>query len=113
MIITLQPTEEFFLTDDGVPMRAWKGLTGKGVPIIAFISAICADEARADAAAVDQLRLELHSIPGPHTVTRFEVRPEMNEPGCKNHGGPVNALGGCLICDAEAGETCRLTDIRP
>lgn len=118
MRLTLEPTTEFFLTDDGFPVRAWRGTTGRGVAVIAFISAVCADEANADAAAVDELRRELHALPGPltpmhHVVAEREVRPEMNEPGCKERGGPVNVFGACLVCDAEAGERCRLSEVRP
>jgi hypothetical protein len=112
MKLIIEPTPEFFLTDDGFPVRAWKGETGKGVRVVAFIAAV-GIEPGGTFSALAELEAELQTIPGPPSLRHFEVRPEMNEPGCKNRGGAVSTLGHCLICDAEAGETCRLTEIRP
>ena len=112
MKLILEPTADFFMTDEGYAVRAWTGETGQGVRVVAFISCIAA-EPGATVSAQAELAVELKSIPGPPHLARYEVRPEMNEPGCKNRGGPVNTAGDCLICNAAAGETCRLTDIRP
>ena len=62
MKLTVEPTEEFFRTDEGVPVRAWKGQTDAGTPVIAFIAAIAAPD------GVDQADLarELREIPGPN-----------------------------------------------
>ena len=63
MKLILEHTEQFFTTDDGFPVRAWTGTTGRGTRVIAFIAAICApaDEPQ------DELERELHEIPGPAT----------------------------------------------
>jgi len=59
--ITLEPTAEFFRTDEGFPVRAWIGTTDQGTRITAFIAAI-ASRADDDQA---QLQAELEEIPGP------------------------------------------------
>ncbi len=74
MKMTLEPTPEFFLTDDGFPVRCWVGHTDAGTPVIAFISAIAVP----DGAGEEQhaaLRRELVSIPGPMSPHPW-VRPE-------------------------------------
>ena len=68
--ITLEPTEEFFRTKDGSPIRAWKGTTHQGTPILAFIAAICVEEGFNHA----QLEAELKSIPGPN-VSQIKIHP--------------------------------------
>jgi hypothetical protein len=69
MKITLEPTEEFFRTDDGFPVRAWRGTTDKGTPVIAFIAAISAPEGRDHS----ELEAELKTIPGPN-ISKKAVR---------------------------------------
>jgi hypothetical protein len=68
MRISLEPTAEFFLTDDGYPVRMWTGKTDRGTDILAFISAICAP-ANQDQS---QLEEELRAIPGPGTPKAAE-----------------------------------------
>ncbi len=63
MKITIEPTEQFFHTDEGYPVRAWTGSTDLGTNIIAFISAI----AVRDDQDASQLEAELKEIPGPVT----------------------------------------------
>jgi hypothetical protein len=74
MKITLEPTEEFFRTDDGFPVRAWKGNTDKGRPIIAFIAAISSQ----DGFDHSELERELKTIPGPN-VSKTAVRDQWIE----------------------------------
>ncbi len=61
MKITIEPTAEFFNTDDGYPVRLWTGTTDKGTRVLAFVAAICAP------AGTDHndLQAELVEIPGP------------------------------------------------
>jgi hypothetical protein len=68
--ITLGPTEEFFRTDEGFPVRAWKGTTDQGTPIIAFIAGISAQ----DGFDYSKLEAELKSIPGPN-VSQTKIHP--------------------------------------
>ena len=67
MKITLEPTADLFRTDDGIPVRAWRGTTDRGTHVIAFIAAIAAP------AGEDQSELlaELREIPGPATADAF------------------------------------------
>jgi hypothetical protein len=38
---------------------------------------------------------------------RQAVADLLAESGCRDHGGDVETDGGCLLCNAEAGEACR------
>jgi hypothetical protein len=38
--LTLEPTEHFVKTDEGIPVRAWTGHTNRGTPVTAFIAAL-------------------------------------------------------------------------
>ena len=58
--LTLEPTEHFFKTDEGIPVRAWRGHTNRGTPVTAFIAALAAQEGH-EAALAEQLI----EIPGP------------------------------------------------
>lgn len=61
MQLIIEPTAEFFRTDDGYPVRMWTGRTDQGTRVLAFISAICSPEGDDQR----QLAAELKEIPGP------------------------------------------------
>jgi hypothetical protein len=71
--LILEPTDEFFRTDEGFPVRAWRGHTATGIPVIAFIAALAAPE-DADRREFER---ELKSIPGPN-VGQVAMRPEQD-----------------------------------
>ena len=52
--LTLEPTEHFFKTDEGIRVRAWTGHTNRRTPVTAFIAALSAPEGHS-AALADQL----------------------------------------------------------
>jgi hypothetical protein len=58
--LTLEPTEHFFNTDEGIPVRSWTGHTNSGTPVTAFIAALSAPDGRGE-----ELPEQLHKIPGP------------------------------------------------
>lgn len=62
MKMTIEPTAEFFHTEEGSVLRAWHGTTDSGVPVIAFVGAIAAP-ADADQS---ELERELNAVPGPN-----------------------------------------------
>jgi hypothetical protein len=66
--LTIEPTADFFVTDEGYPVRAWRGTTDRGTRVIAFISAICSDDGDQS-----ELERELQAIPGPN-VAMVDVR---------------------------------------
>jgi hypothetical protein len=72
MLITLEPTADIFLTDEGIPVRAWVGQTDQGTEIIAYIAALCATGDQS------QLAAELLAMPGP-LITTYRVRDADNE----------------------------------
>jgi hypothetical protein len=61
--------QKVFRTDEGFPVRAWKGQTDKGTPVIAFVAAISSP----DGYDHSELERELKTIPGPN-VSQTEVR---------------------------------------
>jgi hypothetical protein len=72
MKLTLEPTPEFFCTDEGIPVRAWTGSTEEGTLVIAFIAAICVPESASEEHH-ERFRRELVTIPGPN-MTGVAVR---------------------------------------
>ena len=68
MRVTLEPTAEFFRTDEGYPVRAWRGTTDRGTPVVAFIAAVTCEPEHAA-----EFEVELRAIPGPN-VARVRVR---------------------------------------
>lgn len=68
MKITLEPTAEFFVTDEGYPVRAWTGATDRGTRVVAFVAAICAPGDQDQS----QLEGELREIPGPMMPRGFK-----------------------------------------
>lgn len=71
MKLTLIPTEQFFRTDEGIPVRAWIGETDTGTACIAFIAAIASPCGHDQS----QLARELREIPGPATMDAREILP--------------------------------------
>ncbi len=61
LAITILPTEHFFRTDEGIPVRLWAGRTNGGTAVGVFVAAVMAAEAGDDA----DLERELAEIPGP------------------------------------------------
>ena len=74
MRLIIEPTEEYFRTDDGYPVRMWTGRTEHGTRVLAFISAICAPEGDDQS----QLAAELTEIPGPQ-VSHVMMRQDEDE----------------------------------
>jgi hypothetical protein len=70
MKITIEPTAEFFRTDEGWPVRAWRGLTEGGEPVVAFVAAVTATSAAGSA----ELHSALQEIPGPDPSGRVMFR---------------------------------------
>jgi hypothetical protein len=75
--ITLEPTEESFRSDEGFPVRVWRGHTCTGIAVIAFIAAVTVPE-DTDREAFER---ELRSIPGPNTAA-VAMRPSFTCPNC-------------------------------
>lgn len=69
MKLTLEPTERFFRTDEGIPVRAWTGETEQGTKVVAFIAALAVPEGEDQS----QFERELHEIPGPN-IGRVALR---------------------------------------
>jgi hypothetical protein len=61
MKITIEPTAEFFRTDEGWPVRAWRGFTEGGEPVVAFVAAVTPSTDAGNA----ELAEGLSEIPGP------------------------------------------------
>jgi hypothetical protein len=71
--LTLDPTEHFFKTDEGIPVRAWTGHANRGTPVTAFIAALSAPEGHGD-----ELAAQLKEIPGPQ-IGQVQFKEEQRE----------------------------------
>ena len=79
LAITILPTEHFFRTDEGIPVRLWTGRTNGGLAVHAFVAAITPAEpgdVTRDARKAHDADLErkLAEIPGPQ-ISRTEIKP--------------------------------------
>jgi hypothetical protein len=70
--ITLEPTDHFFKTDEGIPVRAWTGHTNRGTPVTVFVAAIAAQEGYGA-----ELADQLVEIPGPQ-IGQVEMKENKN-----------------------------------
>jgi len=68
--LTFEPTEQFFKTDEGIPVRARTGHTNRGTPVIAFFAALSAPESHGK-----ELAEQLMEIPDPE-VGQVEIKEE-------------------------------------
>ena len=68
--LSLEPSEHFFKTDEGIPVRAWTGKTNRGTPITAFIAALSAPEGHSA-----DLAEQLCEIPGPQ-IGQVKIKEE-------------------------------------
>ena len=70
LAITILPTEHFFRTDEGIPVRLWTGRTNGGLAVHAFVAAVTP----AEPGDYADLERELAEIPGPQ-ISRTEIKP--------------------------------------
>ena len=70
LAITILPTEHFFRTDEGIPVRLWTGHTNRGLAVHAFVAALTP----AGPGDYADLERELKEIPGPQII-RTEIKP--------------------------------------
>jgi hypothetical protein len=68
--LTLEPTEHFFKTDEGIPVRGWTGHTSRGSPVTASIAALSAEDGHDQ-----ELKEQLWEIPGPQ-VGQVNIKEE-------------------------------------
>lgn len=90
MNLELESTE-IIANINGTPARLWRGRTGKGVHVVAYVAAIQVDAG----AAVDELERELCEVSPPAGVCRMC--------GCTDHSAckmPASANGACRWVDA-------------
>jgi ribosomal protein S12 methylthiotransferase accessory factor YcaO len=63
MKILIEPTQDFFVTDEGFPVRLWTGTTGMGIPVTVYIAAICTDPASQETLESAPLLMKLQRAP--------------------------------------------------
>lgn len=95
MRLIIDDTPEFFRTDEGYPVRAWRGKTASGISVIAFVAAIAVTE-DADRAEFER---ELKAIPGPLTG-KVTIRPSFTCPTCgvTSHNPNDVEMRYCVCC---------------